>query len=72
MHPSNEIARGDSFRTAQSARKLLPFSSSEGTVLIFILLRRVRHVRVFSLLVEPHFDNTFWCVHLQGAIVSWG
>src|SRR5262249_6214800 len=66
----NEIVRGNSFRTAQSARKLLPFSSSEGSVLIFILLRRVRHVRVFPLLVEPHFDNTF-CVHLQGAIVSW-
>jgi hypothetical protein len=26
----------------------------------------------FSLLVEPHFDNTLWCAHLQGAIVSCG
>jgi hypothetical protein len=68
----NEIVRGNSFRAAQSARKLLLFSSSEGSVLIFILLRRVGHVRVFSLLVERHLDNTFWCVHLQGAIVLWG
>src|SRR5262249_34227283 len=50
----NEIVRGNSFRTAQSARKLLPFSSSKGSVLIFILLRRVRDVRVLSLLVEPY------------------
>ena len=57
IHRGNEIVRGNSFRTAQSARKLLPFSSSEGSVLIFILLRRVRHVRVLSLLVEPHFDS---------------
>src|SRR5262252_7105645 len=28
----NETVRGNSFRTAQSARKLLPFSSSEGSV----------------------------------------
>src|SRR6516165_2700439 len=40
-------------------QKPLPFSSSEGSVLIFILLRRVRHVRVSSLLVGASFRQYF-------------
>jgi len=54
----NEIVRGNSFRTAQSARGAYSHSvAAKDLFLIFILLRRVRHVRVLSLLVEPHFDS---------------
>ena len=40
-------------------QKSLPFSSSEGSVLIFILLRRVRHVRVFSAARRASFRQYF-------------
>jgi hypothetical protein len=49
----NEIVRGNSFRTATKRQKPLPFSSSEGSVLFRYV--RVRHVRVFSLLVGASF-----------------
>ena len=49
----NEIVRGNSFRTATKRQKPLPFSSSGGSVLFRYV--RVRHVRVFSLLVGASF-----------------
>jgi hypothetical protein len=70
MRRGNEIVRGNSFRTAQSARNHSHSVAAED--LSYFATSVSDTCASFRCSSEPHFDNTFWCVHLQGAIVSWG